>query len=570
VSATVELPAHTTAELAAIEPRLAELAGAFAGRITVRGPLRDPAFDAALRWDGFTTLAGAPGRVDLVATGTATALTANLSYGDARATAELRRTGDRVTVDASVRASDIPLPALLPASLAKHVPAGVEPGVLRSDLTAHLAVRGETIDELTTTGSLVLSGASVALPDSARRLRDIALTIAPDPRGLRLAAEAHERDLEKPDRRVTATGLVTFADRRPATITVDLAARDWLVFGGSMGAIAAPRATLDLDLGVAVDLAAPILAIDATLRAFTLNAPDRGELVLQRETITGDLVYLAPGQAAGTFAPPPPPAPPAPRTPMDVRIHIPKPIRVINGPLDVAMHGELAVRVRDTVATSGRLDLDRGALGFFGQSFVLLDGGAVVFSPAHPAGHATLAFERHLPGATVRELADDIPARLELRGPLSNLQLSFHGATNIDFPDVVAVNNIGRPRAVTRPGLTVSESAQSPRGVPLLMTAWFAMLAPDLLFLDRIVAWSDPADRRYSKIEHVEGDRYLAGDRYRIRAVLRPPTPGRSSNEVHVDRVLVHDRRTAAGVGVRAGDRGGGGLGFFLDWSSSR
>jgi hypothetical protein len=50
---------------------------------------------------------------------------------------------------------------------------------------------------------------------------------------------------------------------------------------------------------------------------------------------------------------------------------------------------------------------------------------------------------------------------------------------------------------------------------------------------------------------------------------VRPPTPGRSSTELQYDRVFFHDDRKAFGAGLRAGDRGGGGLGLFFEWSSA-
>ena len=40
--------------------------------------------------------------------------------------------------------------------------------------------------------------------------------------------------------------------------------------------------------------------------------------------------------------------------------------------------------------------------------------------------------------------------------------------------------------------------------------------------------------------------------------------------ELQLDKVLLHSDRTVMGVGLRAGDRIGGGLGLFLEWSSKQ
>jgi hypothetical protein len=84
-------------------------------------------------------------------------------------------------------------------------------------------------------------------------------------------------------------------------------------------------------------------------------------------------------------------------------------------------------------------------------------------------------------------------------------------------------------------------------------------------------AWSDASEPRgaYGRIRNLEADRYTDGERDRVRAVARPTTPGRSSAELQLDHVFLHDARRALGIGVRAGDRLGGGLGLVLEWSSA-
>jgi hypothetical protein len=53
-----------------------------------------------------------------------------------------------------------------------------------------------------------------------------------------------------------------------------------------------------------------------------------------------------------------------------------------------------------------------------------------------------------------------------------------------------------------------------------------------------------------------------------VRAVARPTTPGRSTAELQLDHMFLRDARRALGIGVRAGDRLGGGVGLVLEWSS--
>lgn len=48
----------------------------------------------------------------------------------------------------------------------------------------------------------------------------------------------------------------------------------------------------------------------------------------------------------------------------------------------------------------------------------------------------------------------------------------------------------------------------------------------------------------------------------------RPTVPGRSTTELQLDRMFLHDTRKALGIGLRAGDRLGGGIGLVFDWSS--
>jgi hypothetical protein len=256
---------------------------------------------------------------------------------------------------------------------------------------------------------------------------------------------------------------------------------------------------------------------------------------------------------------------------MDIRVHIPQPIRLIQAPFDVMARGELAVTVRDTgVQTRGTLTMESGTLFLFGYYHRLTEG-SLAFTDEHPHGWLALSFERPLPDVAMRELAAASGgAGVKFAGPPTKPKTQLGGSANAALAEVMAMYNTGHAVYVTRPGLPASSTVQAPRGDQLFMLTFMASNLPHLLFLDRVTAYADPYATRgnYGRITNVEADHYARKERYRVRAVVRPPAPGRSSAELQMDRLLIHSDRAAAGVGVRAGDRGGGGIGAFVEWSS--
>jgi len=159
---------------------------------------------------------------------------------------------------------------------------------------------------------------------------------------------------------------------------------------------------------------------------------------------------------------------------------------------------------------------------------------------------------------------------VKFAGPPTKPKTQLGGSANAALAEVMAMYNTGHPVYVTRPGLPASETVQAPRGDQLFVLTFMASNLPHLLFLDRVTAYADPYAERgsYGRIQNVEAEHYAREEKYRVRAVVRPPTPGRSSAELQWDRLFIHSDRAAAGVGVRAGDRGGGGVGIFVEWSS--
>src|SRR5262249_53529227 len=157
----------------------------------------------------------------------------------------------------------------------------------------------------------------------------------------------------------------------------------------------------------------------------------RADVLLEHPAMLDDVIVVGPGHAAGTLpvAAPvaPPAAPPGKHWPMNIAVHVPQPVHLTQGVLDVTTHGDLAVHVReDRVDTDGTLVMDRGALTFFGQPFPLTRG-SIVLSPQHPGGWMDMTFERHLPDSSVRDVSKASAAtiaRISLAGPLANPRLT--------------------------------------------------------------------------------------------------------------------------------------------------
>jgi hypothetical protein len=438
------------------------------------------------------------------------------------------------------------------------------------------AATGYALDTSNLTGTLDVAGASVKVPGSKRVWKDIGLSVVAEPAGIRIQSlRMHESDIENKHRKIDVSGLLALDHMKPQKLTLALAAKDWLVHGGDkLGMADAPRATADFDIGVEVDLKSPIMQVDATIHSLALRSPDRQDRGHQPElaSVSGDIIYVDRAHAGKLPYSPVPVAVPRKRKPIDIRVHIPKPIRLNQTPFDVMAHGDINIKVRDDgVTTRGALTMDSGSLYLFGYNHDLIQG-SLVFDDAHPQGWLALTFDRKLPDVAMRELArSGSGAQVKFAGSPTRPKTQLQGTAGAALFEVMAMYNAGRPVYVTRPGLPASSTVQAPRGDQLFMLTFMASNLPHLLFLDRVAAYADPYAARgsYGQIRNVEAERVSANKHSRIRAVVRPPTPGRSKAELQWDRLFVHDDRKAIGVGVRAGDRAGGGVGLFVEWSSS-
>lgn len=588
VDEAIDIPERTFAGIPRVPPALVALGGVIGGHVRVRGTPPALALDAQLGWHGYQTASGAEGTTTLALTGTPALLTATITHGRALiVTADIGHEGDRFTITARTAATAAPLLSLLPALpvFAGDALRGAELGRLTTDLGgAVVLVRGAdgavVVEQATLTGALALTGGAFALPHTDRRWHDIGLALAGEPRGLRLATlDAHEGDAQVADRTLHASGLVVLEQGRPQRASLVLATHDWLALGSRSPLVSdAPTAAVDLDAHVDADLSTPVFGVDVTVDHLDLRNPDRHDRAHQPEvsSIAGDIIFVDANQASGRLpvpAPPPAASPTATGPAIDARIHIPAPIHAIRAPLDITATGELTVTVRGgAVATRGDVTLLSGTLTTFGQPHTLV-GGHVRFTAEHPHGELDLTFARPLPDWSTRELSRaERGQRIHVTGEPAKPTVALSGVANSTLPEVFSTYYAGRPQFLAPPGLPASATVEVPRGDQLNILAYLSLVLPQLLVLDRVSAWADPTEARgaYGRIRNVEAERYTATEDARVRAVARPTTPGRSTAELQWDRVLVHDAHTVFGAGLRAGDRLGGGVGLFFEWSSEQ
>ncbi len=582
VDGTIVLPARQLAELAWLgAPR--ELGGTLDGRVSVTGRLAAPRFAAAFTLHDLPTADGATHDVAIAAEGTTSVITATVTHGQAlKLVARMdRSTPGRMTIDGRAEAAKAPLRTLIPAFLAARL-GSHSPGLLDWDMTGKLVLvdgpSGLSIDQLAVAGTLDLRGGEILVPNSTRRWRDIQLSVASEPTGLRIKTlELHERDREVADRLIRATGFVGWHRFKPQHIKLALTTRDWLVSGTkSLGKHDAPRAALDADLAIDVDLRGPVIAVDATVNALAFKMPDPFYRAHHYENaaLGGDIIYTDGGVGAGKLPYVAPRAASAPRNwrPIDVRVHIPRSIRVQQPPLEVEAKGDLAISVRDEGITArGTLTVIDGHAEVMGHRYELTQG-SLVFTDEHPTGWLDLTLDHPVSAPVARNLS--LPsagaARVSLRGSVAHPARIMGGANNASLLEAMSINVVGRTSENSAPDLPASETVNLTRLDPLLVQTFMSQNLPHLLFLDRITAYADPYRDRatYGRIQNVEAERYAKDGRSRARAVARPPTPGRSNAELQYDRLFINDEHTAVGVGLRAGDRAGGGVGVFVEWNS--
>lgn len=563
---------------------LARAGGQLHGHIAVTGTPRRPRLDGGVAWTGFATAAGTRGGARLDVSGSPRDLVATLGFGardGATVRAEIKR-GATTEIRARARADNARLAELLPA-LGRDLRADL--GTLDWNMDAELAIADRALARVDVSGHLDVSGASIELGGHAgsRRYRDVGLRIEASADRVEITRlSARESDAQIENRRVSITGALELADLRPRRLDLDIRAADWLVFGGSMGQADAPRASVDADVGVAIDMSRPIWSVDATVRSLELDNADRFDRAHVPEvlSVNRDVMFLdEPGVVVGKLAPAradatlsAAAAPRRPR-PMDIRVRFLRPARITRAPLDIRATGALAIAVRESGTTArGSLRIVDGTLSLFGRAHAL-ERGRITFDDVHPRGELDLVFARELSPAVARQLSragSGSAITVTLSGPLANRQVSLGGAGAGGFAETLAWENAGRGMYHTEPGLPASASVQAPRGEQPLVLTFIQTNLPHMQLLDRFSAWSEPGRDRTShgRVERFVGERYARENKARVRVVARPETLGRSRAEVHLDHLWINSDSLAVGAGVRAGSRRGGGLGLFLEWSS--
>lgn len=576
IDQTIEIAERPIGALPKVTPKIAALGGIVGGRVHLTGQPNALVIDGAFAWRGYHTANGATGETSLAVSGSPTALTATVTHGAATIVADVTRSTDRIDIRARAHADETPLLPLVPALFAiPEVARGTaDASRLRWDMRADIGLAkreaGFALDRASVEGTLAIHGGTFAIPNTNRVWHDIALEIAGDPRGIRLVALDVR---EGKDRSLHAAGLLTVENLAPTKLALSLATTKWLAFGVTSPLFTdAPTTEIDLALRVDGDLTQPIPQIDATIDALVFRAPDRKMRAHQPERISvaGDVIFVDEATLAGKLPALVPQGPLPGARPLDIRVHIPNPVHVTRDPLDVVARGEVTITVRpEATIPRGEVTFVSGNLNLFAYHHELVRG-RILVSEEHPRGWLDLVFERRLPDADLRDLAGDVQgARLTLTGEPAKPQVAISGAVNATLPEVFSMYDSGHAIYAPSAGLPATSTVRAPRGDQTNIMAFISLALPHLLFLDRVAAWADASEPRgsYGRIRNLEADRYTAGDRNRVRAVARPTVPGRSTAELQLDHMFLHDARKALGIGVRAGDRLGGGVGLIFEWS---
>lgn len=613
----VDVTGRPVASLAPIRPQLAGVPGTLGGHLDVGGRLSRPTVVGAIGVGGLTAAAGNPTgaglRLDVDDGRLAAAVTAGeggeRGEGPVRARIELRRDdlaklgtdeepGPGAPLEVHVEAADVPLARLVPAAVSTD--RGVRPaGTLASSLALRGVLRREG-------GGLRLAGepsgrldvkdGTFELPLARRTFRGVSLGLAASKDAVVLERlHAEESDVQKARRTIDVTGRVGLVGLRPHAAQASVTARDWLLFGKSLGRADAPRGSLTLDARIDGELGGARRRVDVDVTRLELLVPDRFEKAHQPEDVhVGDVFFVGePGVVPGKLpvpesvrlraeaaaAPPGTAAEEALHTPptegpgTDIHIAVRKGARVFQSPIDLSPEGAIHVALGPAGrVVRGRLDMRGGELSLGGWMHPL-EKGSLVFDEAHPRGNIDLWFARPLSPPKLRDVSKASGGegvRIHMVGPIDDRKTVISGAgTPGALYDLLAMHNAGQPRFVTQPDLPETGGVEFPQLDDVLILSFLAVNLPHLLFLDRAAAWSDPYDDttgRYGRVDNAELERTRGALRLRGRG--RPEGVGRSEAEVGVDLMFHESPTFQAGTGITAGSRLGGGPGLFLEWSS--
>jgi hypothetical protein len=598
VAGEVKLVDRTVASLGKLNPKLTGVPGDLSGKLTISGTTAEARAEGGFAWSNYPTASGTVGhsragvsvareRAEVrISAGDSTAelgtMTASLPLGDFLAA---RQGETAVVVPVTVRTE---LAGELGASLPRFADAarlGVE-GKLTSDLGADVGLSvkaaGVSVASVKTTGALAVADGKLTLPAYKRTFHDVALAVEGDDDGLRLSKLAViESDGEKARRSLEGSGMVPLEldDGKVAlgSITLDLAAQDFLVSGGSFGEHDAPRAALSGKVAVRANLAGSTRKIDVQATDLLLFSPDRQPRAhAQEELSKGDVVdgkIVPVGRLEKAAKPAPEAAKPGEKG-LEVRVHVER-ARVYQAPLDLLVGGDVLVErpAGEPRHLSGGLQVSGGRL-LFGGRWLEVEKGELRMTDEGP--FLDVHFRKEAWPWVLRDVATegaghDPFVRIHLEGVVGQQKAKPEGLGDSLF-EALAVFNLGQVRTITSPTLPASGSPQLPEVREIRQASFMAANLPHLAFLDRAGVQSSPTDSRFSygRLTHVDAEKYLSGGTRRLRITTRPLVPGQSQGEIAHEWLFQNDKQVVSGVGLQGGTRLGGGPTLFWEWSSKQ
>ncbi|MCB9727090.1 MAG: translocation/assembly module TamB domain-containing protein [Deltaproteobacteria bacterium] len=505
-------------------------------------------------------------------------------------------------------AGPIEVACAVPVALASGMELGVS-GRFSSDLEGQLTVAHDgalwSVAELEGQGALRFVEGRLALGDTGRVLEDVAFEASIGEGAVRLDRfEAHETDLQRRDRSILASAKVAAAGEGFGKGSFELRTSKMLV----MGPLDAPQAELDLALEGTMDLKPAINHVSVDISELELYAPARLMRFLWPVTVgTQDLIEQQGPDSQPPFRLPEPPEPPDSAPPpvartaeaaeerreedeadaaaaaeqpagaargWDVDIQFPEDFRIRQQGMSFEAHGSVHAELRPSgIQATSELVVDQGQMDMLNHTFDLVHGSISFLDGGRP--WLDMTFWRLMPETVQRELAADGSAfghailRVATSPGMDRLP-QISGAPVPYMLNLMALLHVDDVPRRSGPDLATSQSPQLPTDIQPLILSRMSMGFPDLLFLDHVIAWSDPLDDfdRYGEVRHLVGTRYLSGGHGRVGLFGRPETAGMNRRGIHADWLWAHTPRHTSGLGLRVGSELRAGLTVFHEWAS--